>query len=137
MVYALGANGIAAKDTTFGDVTEAQSYASTAAHLGLVNGYTDGTFRADRQVTREELASMVYRAIQFARGDSGANTSASIFYQDQDSISPWATTQVQALKSLGLLQGTFGTSFEPKKAVTTDEALMILVRALRSIEYVN
>ncbi|WP_413374403.1 S-layer homology domain-containing protein [Paenibacillus taichungensis] len=137
LVSALGANGIAAKDTTFRDVTEEQSYASTAAHLGLVKGYADGTFRADRQVTREELASMIHRTIQFAGGDSVANASAKISYLDQDSISPWATAQVQALTSLNLLQDTFGTSFEPKKAATTDETLMILVRTLRSIEYVN
>ncbi|MFE6079434.1 S-layer homology domain-containing protein [Paenibacillus sp. NPDC057886] len=137
LVSALGANGIAAKDASFRDVTEEQSYAATAAHFGLVKGYADGTFRADRQVTREELASMIHRTIQFAGGDSVANTSAAISYQDQDSISPWATAQVQALTSLGLLQDTFGTSFEPKKAATTDEALMILVRTLRSIEYVN
>ncbi|MCZ1266514.1 S-layer homology domain-containing protein [Paenibacillus tundrae] len=137
LVSALGANGIASKNTSFRDVTEEQSYAATAAHLGFVKGYADGTFRADRQVTREELASMVYRAIQYAGGVSVANSSAVISYLDHDSISPWATAHVQALTSLNLLQDTFGTTFEPKKAVTTDEALMILVRTLRSIEYVN
>jgi hypothetical protein len=137
LVSALGANGIVSKNTSFRDVTEEQSYAATAAHLGIVKGYADETFRADRQVTREELASMVYRAIQYAGGDSVANSSAVISYLDQDSISPWATAQVQALTSLDLLQDTFGTSFEPKKAASTDEALMILVRTLRSIEYMN
>ncbi|WDQ33781.1 S-layer homology domain-containing protein [Paenibacillus marchantiae] len=137
LVSALGANGIASKNTSFRDVTEEQSYAATAAHLGLVKGYDDGTFRADRQVTREELAIMVYRAIQYTGGVSVANSSAVTSYLDHESISPWATAQVQALTSLNLLQDTFGTTFEPKKAVTTDEALMILVRTLRSIEYVN
>lgn len=137
LVSALGANGISAKDTPFRDVTDEQSYVATAAHLGLVKGYADGTFRANSHVTREELASMIYRAIQYAGGDSSTDTPTAISYLDQDSISPWATAQVQALTSLNLLQDTFVTSFEPKKAATTDEALMILVRTLRSIEYVN
>ncbi|WP_340400072.1 S-layer homology domain-containing protein [Paenibacillus sp. FSL H8-0079] len=136
LVSALGATGISATDTSFKDVTEKQSYAATAAHLGLVNGYADGTFRAEREVTRQELASIIYRAIQFAGGDSAA-VADTMFYQDQDAISPWATTQVQALTSLGLLQVPSGTSFEPKKAVTTDEALTLLTRALRSVKYMN
>ncbi|MGX1832647.1 S-layer homology domain-containing protein [Paenibacillus taichungensis] len=129
--------GVYRKNDPLNTLPEEQSYAATAAHLGIVKGYADGTFRADRQVTREELASMVYRAIQYAGEDSVANSSAVMSYLDQDSISPWATAQVQALTSLDLLQDTFGTSFEPKKAATTDETLMILVRTLRSIEYVN
>ncbi|MDI3330576.1 MAG: S-layer homology domain-containing protein [Micrococcus sp.] len=51
-------------DSGFADVSEAHPFATEIAWLreaGLTVGYSDGTFRAGRQISRGEVAGMLYR----------------------------------------------------------------------------
>ena len=55
----------AAKGTaSFTDIAEGQWYTDAvnwAAEQGVVNGYPDGTFRPEAPITRQEMATMLYR----------------------------------------------------------------------------
>ena len=51
---------------SFSDITDADWFAKEvecAKQLGIVNGYEDGSFRGNNEVTRREAFSMVYRMI--------------------------------------------------------------------------
>ena len=42
---------------------ETQLYINYVTENGLINGYTDGTFKADRTMTRAEVATVINRFI--------------------------------------------------------------------------
>lgn len=57
------------KAIAFNDVKASDWYAEAvtlASRAGLINGYEDQTFRPDRNITREETAIMIARAIEFS-----------------------------------------------------------------------
>lgn len=61
---ALGSPEAGAPAPGFSDVAEGQTHSAAIAWLqseGLVNGYRDGTFRPGRQITRGEVAAILYR----------------------------------------------------------------------------
>ena len=55
------------KDVNFPDVPKdhwAYSYVKSLADRGLLEGYPDGEFNADRSMTRYQIAAFIYRALQ-------------------------------------------------------------------------
>ena len=54
------------QSASFADVTEADWFfdeVECAKQLGIINGYEDGTFRGNNEVTRREAFAMVYRMV--------------------------------------------------------------------------
>lgn len=90
-----------------------QQAVAWCASKGIVTGYTDGawagTFRPDAQVSREELATMVYR---FAKqsGVKTANPPKKAFNScgDTGSVSPWARDAMTWCSAAGVITGMQG-----------------------------
>ena len=62
---------------------------SWCQQVGLIAGYEDGTFAPDTPLTREQLASILYRYARYA-GSSLRATADLSQYNDHQAISPWA-----------------------------------------------
>jgi len=88
---------------------------------GIVAGYPDKTFRPDRPVTRSEFAALLIRAlgIQEQPGSTFA-----------DCAGKWCAGAVEAACRAGLVRGTGEARFEPDRAITRQEAAVIIARAL-------
>ena len=68
LVRALGLTPTAGA-SSFTDVSDSAWYASsvaTAVEAGLINGFEDGSFRPAANITREQIAVMIVKAINFA-----------------------------------------------------------------------
>lgn len=111
------------KSGSFRDVTSAH-WASTsverAAELGLVTGYSDGTFRPDTPVTRAQFVLMLWRMCgkpTAAKAASFADASADWY---QDALS-WAVEK-------GYVNGLSDTRFGPDAPITRQQAMAILFR---------
>ena len=108
----------------FSDVNEADWYYDAVVSLaekGILNGYEDGTFRPNEQITRAEFAAMLS---QFIYGDS---TSDGTGYSDviqQD----WFYEPVMKLANSGFLTGYEDQTMHPNDVVTRAEAVTILNR---------
>lgn len=111
------------KAGSFRDVTSAHwAFASVerAAELGLVTGYSDGTFRPDAAVTRAQFVLMLWRMCgkpAAAKADSFADASADWY---QDALS-WAVEK-------GYVNGLSDTRFGPDAPITRQQAMAILFR---------
>lgn len=108
----------------FSDVNEADWYYDAIVSLsqkGILNGYKDGTFRPNGQITRAEFATMLS---QFIYGNS---TSDSDGYSD---VTPqnWFYEPVMKLVGNGILTGYEDQTMHPNYAVTRAEAVAILNR---------
>lgn len=134
---------IVSTDSGFSDVNENAWYAgvvATAAEYGLVNGYTDGTFRPQQTITREEIAAMVVRAAAFA----GENISVSSSeqqrllsgYQDAGKIK-WGHQEIAAAIKAGIVQGTSATTLRPDANATRAQAAAMILRYLEYVGFID
>ncbi|WP_243114421.1 S-layer homology domain-containing protein [Agathobaculum sp. Marseille-P7918] len=99
----------------------------TLVALGVINGYTDGSFQPDATVTRAEMAKMIY-VIRTGRSDASAyNNDATTF---TDITDHWARGYIKYCQSLGIIAGKSATSFDPDATVTTQEAAKMLLVTL-------
>lgn len=111
------------KSGSFRDVTRGHwAFASVerAAELGLVTGYSDGTFRPDTPVTRAQFVLMLWRMCSkpaAAKAASFADASADWY---QDALS-WAVEK-------GYVNGLSDTRFGPDAPITRQQAMAILFR---------
>ncbi|MFR5381122.1 MAG: S-layer homology domain-containing protein [Oscillospiraceae bacterium] len=111
------------KSGSFRDVTRGHwAFASVerAAELGLVAGYSDGTFRPDTPVTRAQFVLMLWRMCgkpAAAKAASFADASADWY---QDALS-WAVEK-------GYVNGLSDTRFGPDAPITRQQAMAILFR---------
>lgn len=116
--------------TTFTDVsaTAADSaYIAWAAENGIVNGKGNNLFAPDASITREEMAAMLYRYMQFT-GKTASGQSVS--FADESTISSWAKDAVDTVSAAGLIEGKSNNKFDPSNTATRAEYATILSRLL-------
>ncbi len=115
-----GENGFAdvVKDSWY------EKFVISAANDGIVNGIGEGIFGTGRQITREDMAVMIYRVLQ-KKGTALAQSQTSSFADDA-LIADYAKEAVNYLKSTGIVSGDESGSFNPKSNATRGEAAKIL-----------
>lgn len=96
----------------------------TLVGLGIIDGYEDGTFRPENEVTRAQFVAMTIRMIGYeAKGTSAV-------FNDLPT-SHWAYPAVQAALEQGVIaKEDFGQNFEPNKAMTREEMAVVTAKAL-------
>src|SRR5690606_9430028 len=96
---------------TFSDVPADAWYAAeidVAAKHGIITGTSAGLFQPNDGVTRQEIAVMAARALEFAAGQSvRADHAGSRLkrFADEANIAAWAKEGVQLAVGSGLMQG--------------------------------
>jgi len=104
-----------------------QSAVEELIALGVINGYQDGTFRPDRDISRAELAKIIVVA---TGNESAAKLMASVKSSFSDvKTTDWANGYINAAAAKGIIQGYNG-KFRPNDNVKFEEVVAILVRAL-------
>ena len=113
-------------ENNFSDVSADKWYnnaVSTLCHMGVLGGYSDGTFRPNAPITRAEFAKI---AVSFAQ----ANGSAVYGYFTDVKTTDWFAPYVTAAKDSGLIEGYSDGSFKPENRITRAEACAIVNRVL-------
>ena len=113
-------------ENNFSDVSADKWYnnaVSTLCHMGVLGGYSDGTFRPNAPITRAEFAKI---AVSFAQINGFSEYG---YFTDVDS-SDWYAPYVDAAKSVGLIEGYSDGSFKPENKITRAEACTIVNRVL-------
>ena len=101
---------------------------------GVVEGLGDGTyFGPDETVSREQMAAMLYRAIQYIQEQTGRSVLAEAGgldgFTDAGQVSGWAADSLAALTASGILQGTSSATLSPKDTTTVEQAILLTLRA--------
>ena len=101
-----------------------------ASQNNIVSGYTDGTFRPDAPVTREQLASILYRYTLYRGQDVSAGETTSLTgYGDAQAVSSYALPAMRWACGTGILQGANG-KLNPSGLATRAQLAAILHRYL-------
>ena len=102
-------------------------YVGWAVDAGVVNGYTDGTFRPDKPLSREEMAVAVDRFINYL--DCRLTSRGGMWlFNDQDKVAKWAVDSLAVLRNSGVVEGDQSGNFNPKKSITRAEAATIVMK---------
>ncbi len=113
-----------AQTNKFSDVDESDWYntaISTLANAGVLDGYTDGTFKPNDTITRAELIKI---ATSFYETTAGKSSEFS------DIEAHWAEKFIEEAYKLGIVDGYGDGTFHPDQAVTRAEAMKIVNRTL-------
>ena len=113
----------------FSDVSSENKYLDSITILsafGIINGYEDGTFGPDKDVTRAEFATMLMRAM--ASAGIGSTDAAGTPFTDISGH--WGISDIRTAYDLGIINGMTPTTFEPNSNVTYEQAFKMVVCAL-------
>lgn len=96
------------------DDTGVSDWLETDEHNAYLTGYPDSTFRADRNMTRAEVAQMFYALLL----DKNVTITKSFSDVPDDA---WYATAVKTLASLGMMDGYPDGTFRPDEPITRAE----------------
>lgn len=116
----------------FRDISDGLWYANSvawAAASGIVNGYEDNSFRPDDPITREQMATILYRYATMKGLDVTAQTDLSAF-ADAGQVSPYAVQAMAWANARGIVTGKGGGILDPKGQATRAEVAAMLMRYL-------
>ncbi|MFC4597810.1 polysaccharide lyase family 8 super-sandwich domain-containing protein [Cohnella hongkongensis] len=103
----------------------AQAAIYRARQMGIVDGYSNGTFLPNAFVTRAEFAVMLTKALGLEGGE------AQLEFTDRAAIGGWAVDAVSAAVQAGVISGYEDGSFRPGDSLTRAEMVTMIMRALR------
>jgi N-acetylmuramoyl-L-alanine amidase len=113
------------RDTSFPDV-EVSSYASgyieSAREKGIINGYGDGSFQPDRQITRGEMAFMIANAFNLSE-------TSGVVYNDVPT-SGQLYKAINLVSTAGIANGYPGGAYKPNAPITRAEFSLLVSRSL-------
>jgi hypothetical protein len=94
---------------------------------GIINGYEDGTFRPNNEITRAEFTAMLCRAMN--EEDSAKSLAGQSEFSDVKP-SNWASGYIQWAKDNGIINGVGGGRFDPQGNVTYEQTVKMIVLAM-------
>lgn len=115
-------------ESVFTDVAEGAWYEqgiAWAAETGIVSGYGGGRFGPNDEITREQLAVMLFRYAQLLNMSTGGRDSLTGF-SDTASVSPWAQDAVAWAVDSGIISGLPDGTLSPTGTATRAEAAAML-----------
>lgn len=127
-------SGLAASKITFTDVSDTSPYKEaidSLVSLGLLLGYTDGTFKPEATISRAEFAAVMTRAIGMSEVASSAS-SKGIFSDlvQPDGTDHWASGYVKVAYDSKIIAGYGDGLFGPDDPVTYEQAVKMIVCAV-------
>lgn len=105
-------------------------YLAAAKRLGITEGIGNNQFAPRNSITRQEMASLLYKALKAqnqlleAAPEKGTPT-----FADTDKIAPWAKEPMDRLAQLGILNGSAG-KLNPTGTTTRAEMAQVLTNLL-------
>ncbi|WP_277471315.1 MULTISPECIES: S-layer homology domain-containing protein [unclassified Paenibacillus] len=126
--------------TIFSDVNAGAWYADavhTAAAAGLITGYTDGSFKPNSPITRQEMAAILSKAMKYTGKSLNSDPAELVKFSDAASLPAWSQTAVAEIAAEGIIQGLPDGSFAPQKSATRAEAATMLEKTLLALGFIN
>lgn len=98
-------------------------------YAGVLKGYTDGTFKPEKEVTRAEFAKIAVLAMGYTDEQAKLMQGKTAF-KDLPA-DHWATGYINLAVSQGIIKGYPDGTFKPNNTVKVAEALTVYVQGLK------
>ena len=120
---------------SFTDVPQGQWYSDAvawAAENGIVNGISETEFAPDSDVSREQMALIIYRFAKMQGYDISDKADISDF-TDTGDVSNWALDAISWANKTELVTGTGESTLSPKATATRAQVAAILMRFCENV----
>ena len=132
ILYRMAGSPTVRGSSPFYDVSNGAWYADAviwAEANDIVNGMTTTTFAPNTAVTREQLATMLYRYAQYRHYNTSAGANTNILsYYDANRISEYAFSALQWACGEGVMDGTGTGYLSPQGQATRAQLAAMLMR---------
>ena len=135
ILYRLAGEPAVSGDAAFTDVADGLWYTDAvlwAAQKGIVNGISATEFAPAGDLTREQLATILFRYAESAGYDVSASADLSGF-PDADQIQSYAAQALSWAVAEGLLQGFEDDTLRPQGTATRAQIATILMRFCQTV----
>ncbi len=124
----IAGSAAAASAKTYDDVGEdnaALTEISMLSDIGVIKGTSENKFSPDEKVSREQMASLLFR-LMLGRDDAGRENTTRF----RDLYEPYYNGAISWANASGYIRGTSEETFDPRGGITKQDAMTMLVRAL-------
>lgn len=135
VLYRMEGEPAVSSSSSFKDVSAGGQYYSAAvawaSRNDIVNGYEDGRFGPNDNVTREQIAAILYRYAAYKEYDTTLAGNIASF-SDAAKVSSWANSAIAWAVGEGLINGDNG-ALKPQGNATRAEIATLLTRFAKNI----
>ena len=116
------------KENPFTDTKD--EYVLKAYNLEITKGVSNTTFSPDAKITREQMATMLTRALEKAGVKTEVDMVNVARFADDDTISSWALESVYFMSFNEIIKGIGNNNFGAQDNSTLEQALLISLRSV-------
>ena len=104
------------------------NYVLLAYCLGITKGTSETTFSPEKDITREQMATMVARTLEKAGIDVKIDLDSVLKFADDDLMHTWGRPPIYFMSSKDIIKGVGDNKFNPLGEAKVEEALAIALR---------
>ena len=133
MLYRLAGEPNSYDKGTFSDVAGGQWYTEAvewAAHNEIVDGIGGGKFAPNTAITREQLATILYRYAKYDRMDTNFGNTDLDDFRDDNKVSAWAEDAMRWAVHNGIMEGS-NNYLSPGNTATRAQAAAMFQRFMK------
>ncbi|MDY0235910.1 MAG: S-layer homology domain-containing protein [Gudongella sp.] len=135
MLYRISGQELIDANNQFIDVKD-NDWFSKAVSFGTKTGITAGIskteFAPSLNITREQMAVMIVRFLNYIEFDLSLNNTE-VSFEDKELIAEYARDAVEMMQKAGIISGKNNNEFDPKNDATRAEAAKILAMIMQEI----
>lgn len=105
-----------------------EKYVASVQKTGVVSGIDDKTFGVGQNITRQEMAVMLYRAVLYNGGNMSVKKND---FDDYDAVDEWAQEAVTYMAGMGYISGKDNNCFAPLETATRAEAAQMVYNCIK------
>ena len=109
-----------------------ESYISTVVKIGVVNGMSETEFGIGQNITRQDMAVMISRAIAHKESVLDVRFD-NIDFADKEEFAPYAQESIEKLAAFGLMRGVGENRFAPANFATRAEAAVVIYQFMKMV----
>lgn len=99
-----------------------------ASANGIVTGISDTEFAPNTDITREQMAAIIFRYAKYRGIDTKTGNIKAISHSDIADVSDWATEAIQYCVAASIINGNENGNLLPKKTATRAETAAVITR---------
>ena len=103
----------------------AEKYINSLCKKGIISGYSDGTFKPDKIMSRQEMAMLLSRVVEL-----DYHKTKPYFKDVPESL--WSFEEISALTAAGIMKGYEDGTFKPYNPVTRGETAALIDRIINA-----
>jgi hypothetical protein len=132
LVVAFGLYDVSA-ECSFSDVPYGEwyySYIASAQKNGIVEGIDSTSFGVGNEITREQMATITYRAAVYLKIEFDEITEA-VKFDDDNEISDYARDAISVMQKAGIINGVGDNKYAPKDTASRAQAAKVIYELLK------